>query len=156
MFLTGKSVIVMDREKKAIEYHRRKFNCSQSVLAVFSDEHGVRENECLKIATAFGGGMARQQYTCGAITGAMMVLGLRFGMGVNDPEENKLKTYAKTRELFSEFKKLHGSTCCLDLLDGLNMNDPDDFKKIVDQKLIDVRCEKYISDAVLIAERLMK
>lgn len=51
----------MKKSDKAIEYFRNNFNCSQSVLTVFAAEYGLSENDCLKIACAFGGGMGRMQ-----------------------------------------------------------------------------------------------
>lgn len=146
----------MDKTTKAIDYFRNKFNCSQSVLAAFGPDHGLSEDDCLKIATAFGGGMGRQQHICGAITGALIVLGLGFGKGLNDPEEKKRFTYRLTKEFFDEFKGLNGSVNCLELLDGLNMNNPDDNKKIVERNYYDIRCEKYVSDAVNILDKIMK
>jgi len=146
----------MKKQEKAVTYFRNKFNCSQSVLTVFGSDYGISENDCLKIACAFGGGMGRQQYTCGAVTGALLVLGLNYGKALNDPEEKKDVTYSKAREFFKEFEILHGSTVCRDLLDGLDLNDPGDHQKIVDLKLFDIKCEKYITDAVNIIERFMK
>jgi C_GCAxxG_C_C family probable redox protein len=145
----------MKKDEKAVEYFRNKFNCSQSVLAVFGQDYGLTENECLKVACAFGGGMGRQQHTCGAVTGALLALGLNSGKGIDDPEEKKSITYLKTREFFEEFIRLNGSVTCLELLDGLNMTNPGDYDKIVERKLFDVRCEKFVSDAVRIAERLI-
>lgn len=144
----------MTKQQKAIEYHRNKFNCSQAVFAVMRTDSGLSEDDCLKVACAFGGGMGRLQYNCGAVAGALMALGLKYGMALNDPEEKKLLTYAKTKEFFNEFEKLHGSTNCKELLNGLNLNDPDDIKKIKDQNLFEIRCEKYIVDAVNIVEKL--
>lgn len=144
----------MSKQDKALKYFRNKFNCSQSVLTVFGKDFGISKKDCLKIACAFGGGMGRQQHTCGAVTGALMVLGLKYGKTLYDPEEKKEFTYAKTREFFKEFEKLNGSTLCKDLLNGLDMNDPEDHKKIMEQKLFDIQCEKYVADAVKIIERI--
>lgn len=146
----------MKKEEKAVEYFRNKFNCSQSVLTVFGTESGISENNCLKISCAFGGGMGRQQHTCGAVTGALMALGLEYGKGLNDPEEKKQLTYSKTRDFFREFIKIHGSVNCLELLDGLDMNDPEDHKKIMELRLFDINCEKYVADAVKIIEKILK
>ena len=146
----------MKKEEKAVEYFRNKFNCSQSVFTVFGSEYGIPGNDCLKISCAFGGGMGRQQYTCGAVTGALLAIGLKYGKGIDDPEEKKQLTYLKTREFFNEFKKIHGSTNCRDLLDGLDMTDPEDHKKIMYRKLFDIKCEKYVADAVSITEKLLK
>jgi len=145
----------MKKSEKAVEYFRNKFNCSQSVFVVFAADKGISENDSLKVACAFGGGMGRQQLTCGAVTGALMAIGMKYGKALNDPEENKQLTYAKTREFFEEFNKIHGSTNCRDLLNGLDMNNPEDHKKITDLKLFDIKCERYVSDAVKITEKLI-
>jgi C_GCAxxG_C_C family probable redox protein len=100
--------------------------------------------------------MGRQQFTCGAVTGAMMVLGLKYGKALNDSEEKKENTYLKTREFFSEFKKLNGSVNCRELLNGLDLNNPADHRQIIDQKLFDIKCEKCIVDAVNIIEAITK
>jgi C_GCAxxG_C_C family probable redox protein len=146
----------MNQEEKAVRYFRNKFNCSQSVFAVFGTDFGIKEDDCLKISCAFGGGMGRQQHTCGAVTGALMVIGLKYGKALNDPEEKKQNTYLKTREFFSQFEKIHGSVNCRSLLKGLDMNDPEDLKKIMDQNLYEIKCEAYVSDAVKILKELMK
>jgi len=145
----------MKKSEKAIEYFRNKFNCSQSVFTVFSNEAGYSENDSLKVSCAFGGGMGRQQLTCGAVTGALMAIGLKYGKGINDPEEKKQLTYEKTREFFEEFKKIHGSTNCRELLDGLDMTDPEDHRKIMERKLFDIKCEECVASAVIIAERII-
>jgi len=146
----------MDKTKVALAYFRNKFNCSQSVLTPFGTEFNLSTDECLKIATAFGGGMGRQQQTCGAVTGALMAIGLKYGKGINDDEAKKQFTYSKTREFFEEFIKIHGSTNCRELLDGLDMTDPEGHKKIIERNLFELKCEKYVADAVKITEKLLK
>ncbi len=83
----------MNRSEKALFYFDNHFNCAQSVLVVFAEEAGFSEDEALRIATAFGGGIGRQQFTCGAVTGAAMALGLRFGKGKEDHVVKKMITY---------------------------------------------------------------
>jgi C_GCAxxG_C_C family probable redox protein len=144
----------MGKPEKAVDYFRNKFNCSQSVFTVFGTEQGMSEDDSLKVSCAFGGGMGRQQYTCGAVTGALMALGLKYGKALNDPEEKKQQTYALTREFFQKFTELNGSVNCKVLLEGLDMNDPDDHKTLMDRKLFDLKCEKYVADAVRIVETI--
>jgi len=146
-----------DKIAKAVEYHQAKFNCSQSVFTVFGTDFGLSEEDCLKVSCAFGGGMGRCQYVCGAVTGALMALGLKYGKGAGDPEEKKLITYAKTREFFDKFTGLHGSLNCRELLHGLDLNDPDDYAKVREMDLFNTLCEKsYIANAVSITEDLLK
>ena len=146
----------MKRSEKALAYFRNKFNCSQAVFTVFGTEYGLSEDDSLKVSCAFGGGMGRQQHTCGAVTGALMALGMKYGKALDDPEEKKQETYAKARDFFRRFTELNGSVNCKVLLDGLDMNNPDDHKKIMEQNLFNLRCEKYVADAVVISEKLIK
>lgn len=146
----------MTKVDKAKEYFRNKFNCSQAVFTVFGTDFGLSENDCLKIGCAFGAGMGRQQFTCGAVTGALMAIGLRYGKALGDSENKKQETYLKTREFFAEFNKIYGSTICRELLNGLDINDHEDYKKITDQGLFEILCEKYVGDAVRIVEKIIK
>jgi C_GCAxxG_C_C family probable redox protein len=145
----------MNNSESALQYFNSGFNCSQSVLTPFGEHFGVSEEHCLKMACAFGAGMGRQQLTCGAVTGALMVIGLHFGKGKMDNNTKKIHTYEKTVEFIKAFTEKHGSVCCLDLLDGLHMSDPQDSKEIEARDLFTVRCPRYVSDAVQIAEKLI-
>lgn len=145
----------MERKAKAIDYFRNKFNCSQAVFTAYGTENGLSEDICLKIGCAFGAGMGRQQLTCGAVTGALMVLGLKHGKATGDPDEKKEETYSMTRVFFLEFTRFNGSTSCRELLNGLDISDPDDHQKIIDQGLFDTHCEKYVQDSVTIIEKLL-
>jgi C_GCAxxG_C_C family probable redox protein len=146
----------MKKTEKAAGYFRNGFNCSQSVLAAFGTDYGMSEDNCLRTGCAFGAGMGRQQLTCGAVTGALMVLGLKYGKAIGDPDERKQETYHKTREFSAEFTRLNGSSSCRELLNGLDMNDEADHRKIVDLGLFEKNCEKYVSDSVRILEKIMK
>ena len=146
----------MSRSEKALEYFDNKFNCAQSVLTAFVDEIGLTEDESLRVACAFGGGIGRQQLTCGALTGAAMAVGLKFGKGKNDEDDKKQLTYDITVALFDEFTKLNGSTNCRNLLNELDMRDEAEYKLIVEQNLFHTYCRKYVADAVKITEEIIK
>ena len=145
----------MNRKETATRYYAYAFACSQAVFAAFGKEMGLTEDQCLKIGGAFGGGMARQQLTCGAVTGAMMVIGLLYGRGQGDEVSQKEITYEKTNELFKEFQSRNGSLNCKDLLQGFNLNDPGELKKIQELGLFQTSCVKYIQDVVEIVEQMM-
>jgi C_GCAxxG_C_C family probable redox protein len=144
----------MDRTESALQYFKTGFNCSQAVVASFGNQFGLTENHCLKMACAFGGGMGKQ-YTCGAVTGALMVLGLHFGKGKMDDDSKKIQTNEKSAEFMKAFTEKHGSINCLDLLDGLHMSIPEESKEINARDLYQVRCTRYVSDAVQITEKLI-
>jgi C_GCAxxG_C_C family probable redox protein len=145
----------MSKTEKALQYFSNSFNCSQSVLAAFGEDFGLSEDDCLKISCAFGAGMGRQQHTCGAVTGALMVLGLKYGKALKDDESKKLNTYSKTIEFMKAFEKENNSTVCLDLLDGLDMKSEDGMKKIKELNLFKIKCDKYVSFAVKTVEEMI-
>jgi len=145
----------MTKSDKALSLFAQGFSCSQSVLTSFSDEYGIPEDIGLKIACAFGGGMGRRQLTCGAVSGALMVLGLQFGMARGDDISRKLDTYNKTTEFIETFRKQNGSLNCRELLLGLDMNNPADLVKIEEQNLFQTICYKCVKDAVEITEKII-
>jgi C_GCAxxG_C_C family probable redox protein len=146
---------MMDKTETALQYFKTGFNCAQSVLTPFGDQFGLSEDHCLKMACAFGAGMGRQQYTCGAVTGALMILGLHYGKGKMDDNSKKFQTYEKSVEFMKAFTEKHGSINCLELLDGLHMSIPEESKEIDARELYRVRCMRYVSDAVQITEKLI-
>jgi len=145
----------MKRSEKALSYFNNSFNCAQSVFTTFGSELGLTEDDCLKIACAFGAGMGKQQHVCGAVSGALMVLGTKFGKALHDEESKKEFTYKLTEEFLHEFESRNGSIQCFELLHCLNMNDSEDLKKINEMRLFETSCEKYIKDAVEITETLL-
>lgn len=92
-----------------------KFNCAQSVFASFSEELGLDEKQALKIGGCFGSGM-RKGKVCGACTGALMVLGLKYGQNEVGDIENKLKSDKAYVEFLDKFKSQNESYICNDLL----------------------------------------
>jgi C_GCAxxG_C_C family probable redox protein len=69
----------MDKVDSAVSSFKEGFNCSQSVFSTYSRLFGLNHEVALKIAQGFGGGFARMGQTCGAVTGAFMVIGLKYG-----------------------------------------------------------------------------
>ena len=65
----------MNRCELAYQYHKKGYNCAQSVLMSFQDVAGLSEKQCLAIASGFGAGAGTGEL-CGALTGAIMVLDL--------------------------------------------------------------------------------
>lgn len=104
-----------DNVERARELFAQKYNCSQSVAASFAEKLNIDEDILLKAAAAFGGGMFMGE-TCGAATGACMVLG--FVYGTTDPTDADQKAIVKnkTQEFMQKFQAEHGSLKCKTLL----------------------------------------
>ena len=105
----------MTHVEKSLELFKSDFNCSQSVFATFSEELGLSEKQALKIGGCFGSGM-RKGEVCGACTGALMALGLKYGHNEIGDTENKLLTNDKCVQFLDEFKAENGSYLCNELL----------------------------------------
>lgn len=145
----------MEKSEKALSYFNNSFNCAQSVFATLGPELGLTEDECLKIACAFGAGMGKQQHVCGAVSGALMAIGTKFGKALNDKESKKEFTYKLTEEFLREFESRNGSIHCFELLHCLNMNIEQDEIKIHELGLFETVCEKAVKNAVEITEKLI-
>lgn len=100
----------------AKELFKKGYNCSQSIVAAFSDETGLDEKTSLKVSSSFGGGMGRLREVCGAVSGMFMVAGLI--LGYSEPDDNKKKSehYALVQKLAKVFSDQNGSIVCRDLL----------------------------------------
>lgn len=112
-----------ERIEKAVSLFKEGYNCSQSVVAAFADMYGFTEEQALKMASAFGGGIGRMRETCGAACGLFMLAGLEKGATKGSDRESKAATYALVQELAAKFKEETGSLRCSDLL-GLSKKEP--------------------------------
>ncbi len=112
----------MDRQELADEYFRQGFSCSQSVLAACAGRFGLDEQTALRVAAAFGGGLARSGETCGAVSGALMVIGLKYGPVTPGDKPARDETYRAGQRLMAAFAAERGSTTCRVLL-GYDLSD---------------------------------
>lgn len=145
----------MKNEEIALEYFKNGFNCAQSVLIAFKDNYNINEEDLLKISSGFGGGMGRLQETCGVVSGAYMVIGLRHGKYNKDDCEANEKTYELVREFSSRFKEIHGTTICRELL-GCNLLTEEGQNYYKENNLRENVCIKCIKDSVKILNEMLK
>ncbi len=143
----------MSKTDKALELFSNNFNCSQAVFAAFAPDFGLDEKLALKLATSFGGG-ARNGDICGAVSGALMVLGLKYGHFDAADSEQKSRAYAIAVEYTKRFKEANGSIVCRDLL-GYDLTKPDDMACIKEKGLFGDVCPKAIKSAVEILEGVL-
>ena len=133
-------------EEEAVQLFEDGYVCSQAVLAVFCEEFGLSREQAFKISISFGGGM-RKGEVCGACTGAIMALGLRYG-------ENKSKSDEMCVKFLDSFEKENGSYICRDLLD-CDIRTEEGIKYAIDNNLFKEICPKMVESAVKIAQELI-
>lgn len=92
------------------------YNCSQSILSTYGVQFGLDQDLALKMASGFGGGMGRLGNTCGAVTGSIMVLGLKYRNRNANDIESKEKTYELVKTFIEEFITKNGSIICRELI----------------------------------------
>jgi C_GCAxxG_C_C family probable redox protein len=144
---------MMDNKQKAIELFGKQFNCAQATFAALADEVGISREMALKTAACFGGGM-RCGEVCGAVTGALMALGFRFGSTKENDPDGKAAAYKRSIAFTEAFKAKHGTILCRELL-GFNPGLPEDADKIKELNLHEKICHGAIADAVEIAEAII-
>ena len=144
----------MNKVEEASMLFSQGFNCSQSVLAVFCEELGIDKETALKISCGFGGGM-RQGEVCGVVTGAFMVLGLKYGQNELNDIDAKKKTYDSVKNFSEKFKEINGSIICRQLLNcDLSVDEGMNYAK--ENGLFNSVCPKLIKDAITILEELLE
>jgi C_GCAxxG_C_C family probable redox protein len=125
-----------------------KMNCAQSVLTAFCEELGLDRAMALKLARGFGGGMARGGKTCGAVTGAYMVIGLHEETAGREGTE---AVYTRIVEFNRKFKEIHGSTECKTLL-GCDLGVPEELAKARADGFFVKLCPQFVRTAVEVLE----
>jgi C_GCAxxG_C_C family probable redox protein len=144
----------MSRIEEAASYFKGNCNCTQAVLCSFSTQFELDKDKGLKIATGFGGGMGGLGRTCGAATGAYMVIGLKHGMGINEDINAKGKTAQLVKEFTNRFEKMYGSVMCKELLE-CDISTPEGKEYFAQNDLFEKKCLPYVKFAVETLEELL-
>jgi len=142
------------KAEQAVACFKSDFSCSQAVFSTYAEQLGLDKQVALKISCAFGGGMARRAETCGAVTGALMVIGLKHGKARPDDNDAKDRTYALAGEFVERFKARHSSIVCRELL-GCDIGTSEGKQTFDENKYEETRCSKFVADAATILEEIL-
>jgi C_GCAxxG_C_C family probable redox protein len=142
------------RIKQAVDLFNEGYSCSQAIVAAFADNFNLDRNTALKIASGLGGGVGRTGDMCGAVTGAVLVLGLQFG--TTDPKDKtaKFETYKKVQLFIEEFKQQAGSLICRELL-GFDFNTPEGIIRSKQPGAFE-HCPEFVQIAAQILESMLE
>lgn len=143
----------MSQIEQAVAYFEQGFNCAQSICAAFAEQFGVERDAALKISAGFGGGMGRMAETCGVVTGAFMVLGLKYGFA-EASSEAKATMYEHIQDFAARFRAHHDSLICRELL-GYDISIPEEQRQAKNQKLFSTVCPKLVQSAAVILEEML-
>lgn len=146
------SQFVLNVRRSAEDSFAAGFYCAESVVLAVADELGVESALLPKVATAFCSGMSRMCGTCGALTGAIMGVGL--ALGRSEAGESAQPSYAATQRLIREFEQEFGARDCHVLL-GCDLNTPEGQAMFKEEKL-GAHCAKFTGKAAEIAARIVE
>lgn len=138
----------------AVSNFKQGYACSQAVVAAFAAKLGYSPEVTMKAAAGFGGGMGRQAQTCGAVTGACLVIGLRYGSTNPADGDAKEMTYHTVREFCRQFRERNQTLQCRELL-GCDISTPEGLAQAREKKLFATQCPKFVGEAADILEQLV-
>ncbi len=143
------------KEQKGIQFFRSGSNCAQSVLSSYSDDLKIDNTLAMSISCGFGGGMGRLQRTCGAVTGAFMVLGVLNSQKYTVDKERKEQTNVMVQKFADKFISIHGSLDCKTLINS-DLNTEEGRQLARENNVFEEVCEKCVGDSIKIVEELIE
>jgi C_GCAxxG_C_C family probable redox protein len=140
--------IKRERKKDALKLFHEGYNCAQAILAAYGDMFGLERETAFKIGASFGGGIANTGDTCGAVSGALMVIGLRYGSEKPAGWLKRARVYGTSKNFMKRFIKAYGSKNCDDLKCYYRANNHENIEK-------KAYCAGIVEKAVTILEDLL-
>lgn len=144
----------MSKAEEARRRFEEGFSCAPAVLSTYSEQLGLEQALALKIACGFGGGIGRTGRTCGAVTAAVMVIGLKHGQVDLADEDSRQKTHELARRLIDNFTARHGSIECRQLI-GYDLSNPGELKLARESEVFRSKCPAFVYDAARILEDIL-
>lgn len=144
----------MHQKEEAESLFAGGFNCAQALLAAYGVPLGIDRDIAFKLASAFGAGIARSGQICGAVSGAIMVIGLKFGVANSWDKVRKAKVRTKATQFIKKFKDIHGETDCRKLID-LDLNTEMGRREAKKKNIFENYCINFVRDAAAILDKMV-
>lgn len=142
----------MSRPDDAEATYREGFSCAQAVLSAFADLGGLDREQALRLGEGFSGGLCGLGKTCGALSGAILAVGLVHGRTRPDDAAARAATTERVRRVAAEFRWRHGALECRALL-GRRIDTPERRQAARDAGLFAQVCPGLVRSAAELAER---
>ena len=130
------------------------FSCSQAVLASHCEKLGLEKELAFRVSGAFGGGMGHIGETCGAVTGSLMLIGLKYGKYKKEDLESKDRTYNVVKNFINEFRKIHGSIKCSDLI-NFDISNNEELLEARESGVFNTICPALVKGSIEIVEKYL-
>lgn len=135
---------------RALDLFKKGFNCAQAAFLPFAEDCGITEEDAMRIASGFGGGVSRQGEICGAASGAAMALSCAYGGG----PERKEDLYARVGAFMGDFRRGSGALRCADLT-GVDLGTAEGRSRFKDAGTHAKVCEPCVERAVRLLDAAM-
>ena len=139
------------------EHARNRFlksmNCSQAVFETYAPSLGMTINQARRVAAAFAGGMGMGS-ECGAVTGALMVIGLKYGKTSDRDSQANIETFKRVAAFINEFRACHKQISCSGLLE-CDMGTPEGINDVAKKGYFTSRCPEYVNSAAAILDKVL-
>jgi C_GCAxxG_C_C family probable redox protein len=142
------------KAEEADGYFKDKYNCCQAIIMTYGPEFGLPMDIGTRLGTGFAGGVARHGEVCGAVAGAIMVLGLKYGLTGESDDKARDNTYEQVSEFIKKFKIMNGSIRCRDLL-HCNLSTLEGRQIAKEKDLFNTLCPRFVKDSAEILEELI-
>lgn len=144
----------MSKAEIAADYMKKGYNCAQSVIKAYAGDVGMNEEDAVKMASALGGGIGRTGHICGAVSGAALIIGMKFGSTDNTAKHSRAKAYQKAKELLEKFSAQNKSVLCKDLLE-YDISTKEGLKQARESGVFIQKCPLLVSSAAKILEDII-
>lgn len=142
----------MSKVEEAVELFKNGHACSQAILAAYGQPFGIDRETALKVSAGFAGGMGMGA-TCGAVAGAVMVIGLKYCQ-VSGDKQDRAVAGAKAAEFLRRFRACHSIVDCSALL-GFDMGTSEGKAQARQAGVFKTRCPQFVRTAAEILEELL-
>ncbi len=139
---------------RAAAFFQGGYNCAQSLAAAFAPRFGLAPGMAARLAAPFGAGIARRAETCGAVSGALMVLGLAAGNAGLGDRDAKERAYRLGQEFMRRFQEIHGALECR-RLQGYDLGSPDELQLARQAGVFDDICPGLVRSAAGLVESML-
>jgi C_GCAxxG_C_C family probable redox protein len=137
-----------------VELFRDGYVCAEGVLMAYGPDLGLDQKTAQRLALPLGGGLAHCGKTCGAVTGALLVLGLKSGTTTTDDKPRRKEILGQSRRFMEAFATRCGSVECSQLL-GCDISTPEGFAVFQSQNLRQTKCVKLVEEATNILDSML-
>jgi C_GCAxxG_C_C family probable redox protein len=144
----------LSKAKEAESQFEKGYSCAPAVFSAYSERFGLEKELALRIACGFGGGIGHMGRTCGAVTGAVMVIGLKHGQADANDERSRQETHRLVKEFTDKFGALHASVECKELI-GYDLSNPAELEAARADDAREKKCRGFVHDAARILEDVL-